>query len=72
MTEMVRQEITAPAAWIGPEIEKETHWYYHLDDKAIAELDAALQTVKASGRTIRVPPEVVAPFLSTAHPEKRP
>lgn len=52
MTEIVRQEITSPAAWVGPEIAKETNWFYHLDDQAVAEIDTALQSVKAAGLSI--------------------
>jgi len=55
MGEMVREAITDPAAWVGPEIARETHWYYHLDDKMIAEIDAALQSVKAAGLSIPFP-----------------
>lgn len=54
---MVRKKITDPAAWIGPEIAKETHWYYHLDDQAVAEIDAALHSVKAAGLSIPFPKE---------------
>jgi hypothetical protein len=55
MSLAVKEKIVAPAAWIGPEIAKETHWYYHLDDKAIAEIDAALKAVKAAGLSIPFP-----------------
>jgi hypothetical protein len=60
MTDVVREKITDSAAWIGPEIAKETHWYYHLDDKAVAEIDAALESVKAAGLSI--------PFSKAAFP----
>lgn len=60
MIQMVREKITDPAAWVGPEIAKETHWYYHLDDKAAAEIDAALQAVKSAGLSI--------PFSKSAFP----
>ena len=52
MVRIVREKITDPAAWVGPEIAKETHWYYHLDDEAVGEIDAALQAVRSSGLSI--------------------
>jgi hypothetical protein len=55
MVQMVRERITDPAAWIGPAIAKETHWYYHVDDKAVDELDRALGSVKAAGLSIPFP-----------------
>lgn len=55
MTEVLRRKIVDPAAWIGPEIAKETSWYYYLDDKAVAEIDAALKSVKAAGLSIPFP-----------------
>jgi len=55
MTDVVRETIKDPAAWVGPEIAKETSWYYFLDDKAIAEIDSALQSVKAAGLSIPFP-----------------
>jgi hypothetical protein len=51
MTEIMRETIKDPAAWVGPEIAKETSWYYQLDDTAIAEIDAALNSVKVAGLT---------------------
>lgn len=55
MSEAVHDVISDPAAWVGPEIAKETHWYYHLDEKAIEEIDAALKSVKAAGLSIPFP-----------------
>jgi hypothetical protein len=55
MSEVVREAIKDPAAWVGPEIAKETYWYYHLDDKAIAEIDVALKSVQAAGLSIPFP-----------------
>lgn len=60
MNEFMREVIVDSAAWVGPEIAKETSWYYHLDDTAIGELDAALKAVKAAGLTI--------PFAKNAFP----
>ena len=60
MSEVQRRQITDPAAWIGSEIGRETSWYYHLSDDAVAEIDAALQSVKAAGLSI--------PFSKDAFP----
>lgn len=52
MSDIMQEKIVEPAAWVGPEIAKETSWFYHLDDTEIAELDTALQEVKAAGLSI--------------------
>lgn len=57
MSKAVHEVIADPAAWIGPAIAKETHWYYHLNEKAIEEIDAALKSVKAAGLSIPFPKE---------------
>jgi len=52
MIEIIRDEIDSPDCWVGPEIQHDGRWLYELDDDEIAELDAALQAVKAAGLTI--------------------
>jgi hypothetical protein len=43
-----RPPIEGPAAWIGPEMRRrESEWRYHLSPPEIAEIDAAVQTVRA-------------------------
>ncbi|HTE16083.1 MAG TPA: TauD/TfdA family dioxygenase [Burkholderiales bacterium] len=52
MTVSPRPLITEPCAWIGPDMQKDASWVHHLDDAAIAELDAALNYAKDSGARI--------------------
>lgn len=47
MTEIIREHITTPDAWVGPNIQNDDRWLYQLNKTDIAELDAALQAVKA-------------------------
>ena len=44
--------IDDPAAWIGPQIQRDTSWIYRLTEAQIVEIDAALQQVKRAGLTI--------------------
>ena len=60
MTEIIRETITTPDAWVGPQIQSDDRWLYHLSEDEIAELDSALQTVKAAGLEI--------PFSADAFP----
>ncbi|MBT5570988.1 MAG: TauD/TfdA family dioxygenase, partial [Alphaproteobacteria bacterium] len=60
MTEIIRETITTPDAWAGPQIQSDDRWLYHLSEDEIAELDSALQTVKAAGLEI--------PFSADAFP----
>jgi len=63
MAQPQRQVITGPGAWIGPEIQHDSSWIYHLDASAIEEIDAALAQVKRAGARI--------PFRSDAFPLPR-
>jgi len=63
MAQPQRQVITGPGAWIGPEIQHDSSWIYHLDATAIEEIDAALAQVKRAGARI--------PFRSDAFPLPR-
>ena len=60
MTEIIRETITTPDAWAGPQIQSDDRWLYHLSKDEIAELDSALQTVKEAGLEI--------PFSADAFP----
>ena len=42
MTEIIRETITTPDAWAGPQIQSDDRWLYHLSEDEIAELDSAL------------------------------
>ena len=44
--------ITGPSAWRGADMARHTDWMLRLDDADVAELDAALAGVEASGRDI--------------------
>lgn len=41
--------VQIPAAWLGSDISTSDHWVHPLSDREIAELDVALQSVKARG-----------------------
>jgi hypothetical protein len=58
-----REIISGPAAWIGPLIQHDPSWIYHLDAADIAEIEAALAHVKRSGARI--------PFAADAFPLPR-
>ncbi|MEH6753550.1 MAG: TauD/TfdA family dioxygenase [Alphaproteobacteria bacterium] len=60
MTEIIREHITTPDAWVGPKIQADDRWLYLLNDAEIAEIDSALQAVKAAGLEI--------PFDASAFP----
>lgn len=49
MTVTQRKRIDDPAAWIGPQIQRDAAWIYRLSEQQIAEIDAALQGVKRAG-----------------------
>lgn len=60
MTEIVRTKITTPDAWMGPEIQDDDSWVWHLSESDIAELDSALATAKEIG--------VAIPFAAECFP----
>ena len=45
-------EITGPANWRGPEMEKSTEWIHRFSDTELAEIDSAMRSAKAAGRTM--------------------
>ncbi len=47
-----RNIISDPAAWAGPQIQRDAQWIYRLSDAEIAGIDAALQAVKRAGLKI--------------------
>lgn len=57
MYEIIREHITVPDAWVGPDIQNDDRWLYQLTAADIAEIDAALQAVKANGLEIPFGPE---------------
>ncbi len=52
MVEVIREPIDTPDAWVGPEIQGDPRWLHMLSDAEVAEIDAALQAVKAAGTEI--------------------
>lgn len=58
-----REIISGPAAWIGPQIQRDPSWIHHLDAADIEEIDAALTHVKRSDARI--------PFAAEAFPLPR-
>ena len=57
MTEIIRELITTPDAWVGPEIQGDDRWLYHLNEDEIVEINAALQAVLTQGLDIPFGPE---------------
>jgi hypothetical protein len=45
-------ELTGPAAWVGPELEKQTTWIHHVTDEDVAEVEAALRALQEKRRSI--------------------
>jgi hypothetical protein len=52
MIEIIRDEISSPDTWVGPDIQNDPRWLYELSPDEIAEIDAALQTAKTAGAGI--------------------
>ena len=46
------REITGPANWRGPDMQKSTDWVHRFSAAEIAEIDAAMRGAKAAGRTM--------------------
>lgn len=63
MTASQRPIITGPSAWIGPEIQHDGSWIYHVDAAAVKEIEAALAHLKRLGAKI--------PFTADAFPLPR-
>ena len=57
MLEIVRDRITTPDAWVGPDIQDDDSWIWRLTDAEIAEIDAALATAKEVGAAIPFAPD---------------
>ncbi len=55
MEHIHRDSIISPDAWIGPQIQNEMSWIYHLDAADVAEIDAALAHAKRIGARIPFP-----------------
>ena len=50
MSLILKDKITGPAAWKGPDIAADPSWLYHFTPEDIAVIDAALATLKSRGR----------------------
>lgn len=48
MVEIIRDKITSTDSWVGPEIQDDERWLYELTDEDVAELHAALESVKSA------------------------
>lgn len=55
MVEIIREEITTPDAWAGPDIQDDPRWLHELTQEELQEIDAALQATKATGSHIPFP-----------------
>ncbi|MBL0422657.1 TauD/TfdA family dioxygenase [Ramlibacter sp. AW1] len=44
--------VTGPTDWRGPEMKSRTDWIHHFQPSELAEIDAALATVRARGKTL--------------------
>lgn len=53
--EVITEVIGGPGVWTGSELQDDPTWIMDLDDDDIAEIDAALAAVKASGLSIPFP-----------------
>ena len=49
---MAREPVTGPGAWIGPRIQNDASWIFHVDAEDAAEIDAALAHAKRAGARI--------------------
>lgn len=47
MTEPLRERITAPGAWMGPDIQDDNSWILQIDEPEVADIDHALSEVKS-------------------------
>lgn len=52
MVEIIREKITTPDSWVGPDIQDDPRWLYQLTQEDLQEIDAALQAAKAAGSQI--------------------
>jgi hypothetical protein len=52
MVEVLREKITGPGAWVGPDIQDDESWILRLSEQEIDEIDAALRNVQSKGRQI--------------------
>jgi hypothetical protein len=52
MSGIALEEVVARSAWLGGDIRSDEDWIYRLSDEELAELDAALRHLQASGRHI--------------------
>lgn len=50
--QVLRERITGPSAWVGPNLQNDGEWIEYLDDVAIAEISAALAAVEERGLSV--------------------
>lgn len=50
--QVLREQITGPSAWVGPDLQTSDDWIEHLDDDSLAEIDSALAGVEERGLSI--------------------
>ena len=48
----IPEVIDEPGAWVGPDIQAAESWIYHLSDEELAEIDSALNHIKAQNLEI--------------------
>ena len=52
MTPVPKPVLDHPAAWIGRDLQQRTDWIHHLTPSELAELDAAVAALGASGKPV--------------------
>lgn len=52
MVEIIREKITTPDAWAGPDVQDNPRWLYQLTQEDLREIDDALQATMAAGSQI--------------------
>ena len=70
MSVILKEKITGPAAWKGPDIAADPAWLYHFTPDDIAVLDAALATLKALSRNSPTALKVTLELLRRARTSK--
>lgn len=49
VTEVLRERISGPSAWVGHELEDDTSWILPLPEEVLSEIDSALASVEGKG-----------------------
>src|SRR5258706_12549503 len=53
VTTIAPGRITGPAGWYGPDLDRNKEWLLHLSAAEIAEIDAAIDSFRASGAAMQ-------------------